>query len=176
MTIGGRSFVRTYPFAKVHAVTLNGKPYELTPLPTPVAEKNERSKAEVLELIKTVGSTPPDWYEDTPLNHPATLDFSWPLKPPTKGWNGKVNVGQYLWDTVNPNPSRWKSGAKLLHHVMTLHNDDRTLLNRDMRTLGNMYFNLFQDYPRSAFWLEQSEGNATAGRQRLACRMLLAFG
>lgn len=159
VTLGGRSVVRTYPFAQVHAVTLDGQRFVLTEKASGGENPGTavRSRSEVLELIRSVGPTPPDWYEETPLEYPDTLDLSWPLKPPTKGWNNQVNVGQYIWDIINPNPNRWKSAVRLVHHEMTLHQNDPALLRRDMRMLGGMYFRLFQDYPRAAFWFRQAD-------------------
>ena len=157
--IGTRTIKRTYPFAQVHAVTYRGKRFELNPM-TADAKKETRSKREIDQLINGIGATPPDWFDAKPLEFPKTLDLSWPKK--TKGgWNNQVNVGQYLWDVINPNPSKWQSGIRLLHHVMTLHANDRELLDRDMRALGRMYFHHFQDYPRAAFWLRKA--GATPG-------------
>ena len=157
--LGGRSVVRTYPFDKVHAVTMQGKRYVLTKKPqaSDSGEATQRTRAQVLELINTVGRTPPEWFESTPLDYPRTLDLSWPLKPPQKGWNNQKNVGQYKWDIINPNTSRWKSGVRLLHHVMTLHKEDPALLHRDTKALAAMYYELFQDYPRAAFWFRQAK-------------------
>ena len=98
----------------------------------------------VSRLIELAGETPPDWFESTPLEYPRTLDLSWPLKPPGKGWNNQKNMGQYIWDIINPNPNRWRSGIRLVHHMMSLHKNDRALLKRDMETLGGMYFRLLQ--------------------------------
>jgi len=84
------------------------------------------------------------------------LDLSWPLKPADEGWDNQKNVGQYIWDIVNPNPSHWRSGVKLVHHLTSIHKDQASVLRRDMQTLGTMYFELFQDYGRSAFWLERA--------------------
>ena len=159
ITVAGKKVVRTYPFSKVHAVTFRGQRYELTKMPSGGDDTTHRSKEEVLRLIRTVGATPPEWYEETPLNHPTTLNLAWPLKPPTKGWKNKVNVGQYIWDVVNPNTGRWRSGTKLVHQIMSTHQDDPALLNRDMLKLGNMYFELFQDYPRAAFWLSKAKSD-----------------
>jgi len=164
--LSGRTLKRTYKFSKVHAVTMNGKRHELTPKPVgddAGKEKTSRSRREVEQLIDNVGSTPPDWFESTQLDYPQSLDLSWPLKPPQEGWNNQVNMGQYIWDIINPNTNRWKSGIKLVHHTMSLHKDDNALLARDMRTLGNMYFNLFQDYPRAAYWIRKA-GAATGSR------------
>lgn len=166
--IGGRTILRTYSYDQVHKVTINGKPYVLT---QPSSNDNAatpsgkaapvRSEAEVERLINQAGQSPPDWYESTPLEYPKTLDLSWPLKPPGKGWNNQKNMGQYIWDIINPNPRRWHSGIRLVHHMLGLHKDNRTLLQRDMTALGGMYFRLLQDYPRAAFWLRQARLSAS---------------
>lgn len=160
--LGGRKLVRTYTFDKVHAVTMQGKRHILTPMsetaavdPAP-SSASMRTKAQVLDLINTVGPTPPDWFDAAPLDYPKTLELDWPLQPQDKGWNNQKNVGQYKWDVINPNPGRWQSGVRLIHHVMTLHKDQPALLQRDIKALGEMYFELFQDYPRAAFWLRQA--------------------
>ena len=161
--LGGRKLVRTYTFDKVHAVTMQGKRHILTPMVASPATDNSsespasRTKAQVLELINTVGSTPPDWFDSTPLDYPKTLELDWPLNPNEKGWNNQKNVGQYKWDVINPNPGRWRSGLRLMHHLMTLHKDQPALLERDIKVVGEMYFELFQDYPRAAFWLRQAK-------------------
>ncbi|NND97719.1 MAG: FMN-binding protein [Pirellulaceae bacterium] len=162
-TIGTRTSVRTYPFSKVHAVTLDGKRFVLTPKSAaPVSagldpsQVVQRSRAEIQRLIETQGSQMPDWFASTELDYPKTLDLSWPLKPPQKGWNNKVNMGQYIWDIIHPNPSRWQSGIRLVHHCMSLHEGNRTLLTRDQKTLGRMFFELMQDYPRAAYWYQKA--------------------
>lgn len=156
-TIGGQHFTKVYDFSDVHAVVYNGSRYELTPKPTAAGAKSDRSRKEVLALIDAAGRTPPDWYDATPLDYPKTLDLSWPLKPPTEGWQQNKNMGQYIWSVINENPGRWRSGIKLIHHVMTLHSDNPMLLNRDMDALGAAYFRLMQDYPRAAFWFQQAK-------------------
>ncbi|HJN09851.1 MAG: FMN-binding protein [Pirellulaceae bacterium] len=157
--IGTRTLVRTYSFDKVRAVTMKGKRFVLTPFsdePNVSGASGIRTRSQVLQLIDKVGRTPPDWFAATPLTYPKSLDLSWPLKPPGKGWNNQKNIGQYMWDVINPNPGRWRSGVRLVHHEMTLHEKDPVLLQRDMKTLGTMYFQLFQDYPRAAFWFHQA--------------------
>ena len=126
------------------------------------AGPSPRSKAEIEQLIETVGASAPDWLATTDLDYPASLDLSWPLKPPDKGWNNRKNMGQYIWDVINPNPSRWRGGIKLVDHCMSLHQDDPELLQRDMNTLGGMYFNLMQDYPRAAHWLRAAGATKTS--------------
>jgi tetratricopeptide (TPR) repeat protein len=73
-----------------------------------------------------------------------------------KAWQANKYVFHYLWSNVYPNPGRWKSGAKLIHHILSRHRDNPMLLARDMRELGHMYFRLLQDYPRAAFWYRKS--------------------
>ncbi len=161
-TIGDRDVTRTYPFSKVHAVTMKGSRFVLTPLTTGAPAKTDdkgnpiRSKSEIEALIDRVGSTLPDWFASTELDFPDTLDLSWPEKPPGKGWNNKKNMGQYIWDVINPNPSKWRGGIKLVHHCMTLHESNPTLLRRDWGVAGRMYFDLLQDYPRAAYWLRKA--------------------
>ena len=151
-TAEGQSNTQTYAYSDVHAVTLKGKQFILTRRP---GEAISRSRSEVIELIKQAGTIPPDWYASTELNYPPTLDLSWPMKA-DGGWNNRKNVGQFLWDVINPNPHRWHSGIKLVHHVMERHANNRTLLQRDMSTLGNAYFKLLRDFPRAAFWLQKA--------------------
>jgi uncharacterized protein with FMN-binding domain len=173
-SIGSRTISRTYSYDKVEAVTINGKRYVLNAKPESASgdstghtagrsgdtpgqtARDSKSRAEIELLIKDAGSTPPDWYEDAPLQYPQTLDLSWPLKPQGTAWQANKYVFHYLWSNVYPNPGRWQSGAKLIHHILVRHRDDPTLLARDMRELGHMYFRLFQDYPRAAFWYRKS--------------------
>ncbi len=110
-----------------------------------------RSRAEIESLIEKVGKTPPDWWDSTPLTYPPTLDLSWPMRADGP-WDARKNVGQYLWDVINPNPGRWKEGIKLVNHLMIRHKDDPEKLVRAMETLGHMYHNLSEDWARAAFW------------------------
>ena len=115
---------------------------------------NEAATSEggtTLERVEALGRTPPDWYDATPLDYPETLDLSWP-EPAPKPWNNQKNVGQYIWDRINPNPGKWREGVKLMHHLMTVNKDDKRVVLRAMRSLGSMYHNLLQDYARAAFW------------------------
>ncbi|MFM7074161.1 MAG: FMN-binding protein [Planctomycetota bacterium] len=114
-----------------------------------------RSAAAIKTLIDEAGRTPASWFEESKLDYPATLDLSWPEKP-EGGWNNQKNVGQYLWDVVNPNPSRWASGVRLVQYLLENHSSDPKRRNRTERVLGGMYFNLFQDYPRAAYWWQRA--------------------
>lgn len=187
--IAGRDLTKTYPFSQVHAVTLSGKRYVLTARSTTsggnassrgatgaassVATGGSRrvSRTEIKRLIKQAGETPPEWFENTPLNYPKSLDLAWPLKPPQKGWNNQKNMGQYIWDIINPNPGRWRGGIKLVHHCLSLHQGKPQLVERDMTTLGRMYFTLLQDYPRAAYWFERANVSITkpAGAMLAEC-------
>lgn len=158
--VGRRTVQKTYQFAEVHAVTIRGKRHVLTPKADGAGGKSDsenRTPEEVKKLIEEEGSKPPRWLASTKLSVPNSLDMEWPLKPPKGGWNNQVNVGQYIWDIVNPNPSRWRMGVKLVTTIKDSHENDRQLLVRDQKALGRMYFHLFQDYVRSAYWLEQAQ-------------------
>lgn len=117
-----------------------------------------RSAAAIKTLIDEAGRTPPSWFEESKLDYPTTLDLSWPEKP-EGGWNNQKNVGQYLWDVVNPNPSRWANGMRLVQYLLENHSTDPKRRNRSERVLGGMYFNLFQDYPRAAYWWQRAGVN-----------------
>ncbi len=109
------------------------------------------SRAELDALIDRVGKTPPEWFKTTTLNYPKSLDLTWPENP-EGGWNNQRNVGQFVWDVINPNPNRWKEGVRLMHHLLTMHKDDPEKRERIMLTLARMYHNLLEDYARAAFW------------------------
>jgi uncharacterized protein with FMN-binding domain len=178
--LSGRPYTRAYPYSRVHAVTLGDKRYVLTEKPDsppagtssrsdgskPAASPSPRSpagsaptaasgdrrtRAELEQWIDQQGSTPPDWYDATPLKYPPSLDLNWP-EPAPGPWNNQKNIGQFIWDVVNPNPSRWREGVRLLHHLLTLHQDKPPLRTRIMKGLAGMYFRFFQDYERAAFW------------------------
>ncbi len=114
-----------------------------------------RTRAEVEALIQRMGATPPDWWESVKLTYPPTLDLNWPMKAEGE-WNAGRNVGQYIWDVINPNPGRWKEGIKLVHYLMIRHKDDRDKLGRSMETLGRMFHDLTGDWARAAFWWRKS--------------------
>ena len=174
ITKAGKTTERTIPLSEVHVVTINSKRYVINAKPTTKAAKtgktkspplplgegrgegpadkgNTRTKAEIDALIDEQGRTPPDWFEATPLNFPKSLDLTWPPKLPP-GWDNQKNVGQYIWDVINPNQNKWREGVRLMHHLLTLHKDDEEKRTRAMTELGRMYFTLHEDYPRAAFW------------------------
>ena len=114
--------------------------------------KSTRSKAEIEKLIDSVGRTPPEWYDSAKLEYPKSLDLNWPQPPPTREWNNQKNVGQYVWDVINPNPGKWQSGIRFMHFMLEKNANNVELRTRVMETLGRMYFDFFRDYPRAAFW------------------------
>lgn len=114
-----------------------------------------RTRTEVEALIKQVGASSPDWWDSVALTYPETLDMDWPMKAPG-AWNNRVNVGQYVWDVINPNPGRWKQGIRLIHHLMIKHQDDKAKLARSMQMLGSMFHNFMRDWPRAVFWWRMS--------------------
>ena len=111
----------------------------------------KRTRAEVEALIKEVGGKSPEWWDSTTPRYPDTLDLNWPLKP-----GGKWNMGQFIWDIINPNPSRWKEGVKLVHQLMIRYKNDPAKLNRSMNILGRMFHDLIEDWARAAFWWRMS--------------------
>lgn len=157
--VGTKVFQQVYPYSRIHAVTYRGKRYVLNQKSTSAtagSAKTLRTAPEVIQLINTVGRTPPDWYEATPVEFPQSLDLSWPMPAP-QPWNNQKNVGQYIWDIINPNENRWRSGIRLMHHLLRLHKEDPATSRRVMQSMASMYFRFFQDYPRAAFWWRQAK-------------------
>ena len=115
-----------------------------------------RTKEEVERIIAQQGRTPPEWFEATALNYPKTLDLYW-TSPPPRVWDNQRYLGQYIWDIINPNPSRWREGVKLMHHVLSINQDRPEARRRTMDELGRMYFILLQDFARAAFWWQQAQ-------------------
>lgn len=184
VTSGGATQTRVIKLSLIHAVTINDKKHVINEKPSAGAAKSSntkgeasssdrtvrRTKAEIDALINEVGRQPPDWFESTPLNYPKSLDLSWPAKPPD-GWNNQKNVGQYIWDVVNPNPNKWREGVRLMHHLLTLHKDDREARQRVMQELGRMYHDLHEDYARAAFWWRQAGIEKDAANSRQAAQL-----
>jgi len=117
--------------------------------PNPPTQAVTRTRAQVEALIAEAGRTPPSWWDSVQLNYPPTLDLSWKK---TDKWDNQRNVGQYVWDIVDPNPGRWKEGVKLVHHVLSVNKDNPEGINQAIQSLSHMYAHLLEDYPRAAFW------------------------
>ena len=82
--IGSRTLTRTYSLSEVHAVTMKGKRYLLTPKQGAMPAGGDgpssssgviRSKAEIDRLVNEMGTTPPDWFDAVSLNYPKSLDL-----------------------------------------------------------------------------------------------------
>ncbi|NQU19719.1 MAG: FMN-binding protein [Candidatus Nealsonbacteria bacterium] len=161
--VGTRKYQRTYPLDRIHAVVVGDRRIVLNAMvggstdtrpranPADSGSDGRRSRAQVDALIERLGRTPPPWFDSEPLNYPQTLDLSWP-QPPPQGWNSQRNVGQYVWDVINPNPDKWRGGVRFMHHLLSVHKDNPQVRLRVMNSLGGMYCNLIQDYARAAFW------------------------
>jgi uncharacterized protein with FMN-binding domain len=158
VVVGGKPVQRKYPVNTIRAVTIDGKREVLGPggaaAPAANGANVARTTAEVNALIAK-SATPPDWLATTKLNLPASLDMSWPEKPPPP-WNNQKNIGQFVWDVINTNPNRWREGVALMHKIMDDHKGDKDMQSRAAMSLGNMYHNLFQDYARAAYWWRQA--------------------
>lgn len=167
LTEKGKKVTREYELARVHKVTINDKVHLINPKsaaagsdseqtgPAPDSKSVTRSAAEIEKLIDQQGRTPPDWFEATPVDYPPSLDLSWP-EPAPGPWDNQKNMGQYIWDVINPNESKWKPGIRLMHYLLERHQKDPVLRRRVMESIGSMYFRFFQDYPRAAFWLKKA--------------------
>ncbi len=70
---------------------------------------------------------------------------------------------------IYPNISQHKQGIKLVSHLMTLHKDSTEKFNRDMDTLGYLYYDLVMDYARAAYWWQKySEAGGSADTLKIA--------
>ena len=122
----------------------------LTSTDSSMPTTNVCSRAEVETLIAKAGTTAPEWWNSVQLRYPPTLNLTW--ADPGKEWNAQKNLGQYIWDIINPNPSRWREGVRLLHHVLTVNKDSPEKLEKTTEALARMYQSLLQDWARAAFW------------------------
>ncbi|MFO1001675.1 MAG: FMN-binding protein [Planctomycetaceae bacterium] len=164
--VGSRTVTRKYPATQIKSLTVDGVDVDLTKIPAGESgsiKRADRSQTEILAEIERVGSTRPDWLESTPLDYPKSLDLSWPEKAEGP-WDSSKNVGQYIWDRINPNPGKWREGVRLIHYILST-TKDKALQQRAMLTLGGMYHNLHQDYARSAYWYQQAGIDKNAGNR-----------
>jgi uncharacterized protein with FMN-binding domain len=106
-------------------------------------------------MIEKAGRTTPDWWDSASLNYPQTLDLTWE-KAPQGQWIPEKYLGPYIISVITPNPGKWKDGAKLLHHTLTVNKDDRERLGTSMERLGYVYGKLLGDYARAAFWWQKA--------------------
>ena len=151
VTILFRSLTRRYAFKDILSVTQNGKQINLGAAP---ASTDGNSAVE--RLIRTTGASKPDWSDATKLNYPSTMDLNWTMPAP-KPWNGKKNIGQFIWDTINPNQGRWREGIRFMYFLIERSPNGSHVNNMAKKGLASMYFRLFQDYPRAAYWWRQAD-------------------
>jgi uncharacterized protein with FMN-binding domain len=151
---GNRQVTRKFPRASVKSITIDGRRQparNALPSKTTGDEQLKRSREEISALVEQAGRMPPDWFHETKLNYPPGLDLAWP-HPPQGPWNNQKNLGQFIWDIVNPNPGRWREGVRLMHQVLVKNQQDPVVRERAMLELARMYHDLLEDYARSAFW------------------------
>jgi uncharacterized protein with FMN-binding domain len=113
---------------------------------------------EVEALIASAGSSTPAWWSSVNLNIPSGLDLTWQHPPKGPNWDPSKWLAQYIWTTVNENPSKWKEGIKLLHHTLTVNKNDPVKLKQSMNALATAYAELLGDFPRAAFWWRKGGG------------------
>lgn len=165
--VNGTPAKRVLPYASIKAVVPSSTPAvpgapavpaapaapAIAGAPTAPAA-DTKTPADIRALITKVGPTDPDWLAGTQLNYPKTLDLSWPSKP-TSGWSNQKNMGQFIWDIINPNSTRWREGVKLMQHLLKS-NPDSGAKERIIKEMANMHFRFFQDYARAAYWWQQA--------------------
>ena len=152
---GKGSSVKTVYKTKIAAITKGGERRVINGEGAQVGGSASKTRKEVEDLITKVGKTPPDWWDKAKLNYPPSLDLSWP-EPAPGGWNNQKNMGQFIWDILNPNPSRWQEGVKLMSHLMTVNKNDKDVVARSMGSMARMYHDLLEDWPRAVFWWRQA--------------------
>ena len=160
LTVGGREYSREFPLDRIRAVIVDGKR-------DVIGEKDDgavnepatgvsRTREEVQSLIDKLGSTPPDWWDSAEVNYPRSLDLTWSY-PPRGVWENQRYVGQYIWDIINPNPSKWREGIRLMHYLLEVNGDRPEVRQRVMVEIGRMYHDLLRDYSRAAFWWQKAK-------------------
>ena len=127
------------------------------------AEGVKLSASTINALVQREGKALPDWWDSVKLNYPRTLDL--PGTNRVQGWQPQINLGAHFFTIVTPHPGRWKSGIKLLHHVVDVRKDDRMRQGEAMGMLANYYLRYLEDYPRAAYW--NLQGGRAGGRPTL---------
>lgn len=165
--VGGKTVQRKFGISLIRAITIEGQPREVLKeggstapgtgpkAPAPGSPSSPRTAKEIDAIIAQAGKEPPDWLEETTLNLPKTLDLSWPEKP-EGGWNNQKNVGQFIWDVINPNDKRWREGIKLMQHLIEVNKGNDEIRIRATNTMAGMYHHFFQDYARAAYYWKQA--------------------
>ncbi len=152
VTVGGERQVVTAP-APAPALATDAPAVAEPAAPPAEAGGREVTPLEADALIYEEGRKQPDWWDSVQVNYPSTLDLNW--EKPTEPWDAKKNVGQFIWEIISSNPSRWREGVKFVHQLLIRNQNSPLATQHAMDSLANMYHNLLQDWPRAAFWLQQ---------------------
>lgn len=157
--VGAREYPREFPLDRVRAIIVDGKREVLgeksDAAPTEQANGGQRTREDVEALIDKFGRATPDWWDSVELKYPRSLDLQWSF-PPRGVWNNQRYVGHYVWDVINPNPSKWREGVYLMHHLLRVNQDRAQVRQRVMVEIGRMYHDLLRDYARAAFWWQKA--------------------
>jgi uncharacterized protein with FMN-binding domain len=159
MKVGTRSYPREFPLDRVRAISVDGK-REVIGAPSDAASTEPATGVpstpeDVQAMIGKLGRSTPDWWGTVELKYPRTLDLNWSL--PRRGvWNNQRYVSHYVWDVINPNPSKWREGVYLMHHLLRVNQNRSDVRERVMVEIGRMYHNLLKDYARAAFWWQKA--------------------
>ena len=183
-TVNGRKLTRTVPLDRISALAIGDQRSVLhastgtesvqdSTSATPSrpdagsdsARGPQRTKGQIDELIKREGASLPDWWETTPLEYPQTLDLSFP-EPAPGGWDNQKNVGQYIWDVINPNPGKWRGGIRFLSHLLEVNKGNREVEVRVMNSMGGIYCRMLGDYVRAAYWWRRAGVETRDGGNR----------
>jgi uncharacterized protein with FMN-binding domain len=143
----------TPPTKKPNPVPPTG-PKTKPPLPPAGTTPRKLSSSAIRAIIQKEGKTLPDWWESVKLDYPRTLDLGGRNR--VQGWRPQINLGAHFFTIITPHPNRWKSGIKLLHHVVDVRKTDRMMQPQAMGMLGNYYLRYLEDYPRAAYWNQKT--------------------
>ncbi len=70
--------------------------------------------------------------------------------------NDSRSIDSYLVQVIYPNDSQYRTGIKLVNHLMIINKGDSQKLARSLSTLGDMFYQLLGDYARAAFWWQKA--------------------
>jgi len=147
--------IKPKPKPKPKPVTPPKKPKPKPPVkPSTDSSGKARSASAIKALILKEGKTLPDWWASVKLDYPRTLDLSGTRR--ARGWQPRINLGAYFFSLVTPHPKQWKSGIKLLHHVVDVRKNDKLYRAQAMGMLGNYYQRYVEDDVRAAYWKQQT--------------------
>ncbi len=130
-----------------------------------------KTRAEADKIIDEAGKNQPDWWDDTQLTYPPTLDLTWGPSPDKK-WAPQKVMGAYYWDIIDPNPAKWKEGIKLASYCLT--NTLKTNPAGQQQAMGKMatiYTEMLGDFARGAYWAKKNGNQLTLAHcyEKLGC-------